>query len=521
MRNTICRLPNGQSYTVTPVFGGFNFKSNDMHLKSSIIPPGWTIVLYTSQDVDQPIPTLSEEDRGRSLYAQGEMDENRLRTTRFTIPTLDNDCFYISYIVNPPSTDFKPPTSPTRQIAMMLWVSLYWYFQEPEPDLRLRTEAASRTPETGRPKGEWRISLKREGIFKGRNLFQKLERMGLIATEDSSVGHQPVETRDSQAWSRMFVSRRSFWQIDPRLFVFTPTPTNPLQSALSSPFLSPRFASPSRDSLLGTESGSAVGKDILPHTPTEGPFASSSHLPTYFPPPPTQYTFTNGLRHPVRPKPPHQGEVFYIRYIPSVGQYLSFRVPNLPASGPASHLGHSENKSTSSIEIPPPSSPSDLDLLHKWMNDARVDAAWGEGGPITKQEDFLRKNLSSRHSFPVIGCWDGKPFGYFEIYWIKEDRLGPLIGGADNYDRGIHLLVGEQEYRGAHRVAIWLSSLVHYCWLADLRTQTVMLEPRVDNVKIIRYLQDAGFYKEGEVTFPHKQSALMKIKRDSWESPVL
>lgn len=155
------------------------------------------------------------------------------------------------------------------------------------------------------------------------------------------------------------------------------------------------------------------------------------------------------------------------------------------------------------------------------MNDPRVSAAWGEGGPKEKQEKFLRNNLTSRHSFPVIGCWDGKPFGYFEIYWVKEDRLGALIGGADNYDRGIHLLVGEQEYRGSHRVAIWLSALVHYCWLADPRTQTVMLEPRVDNEKIIQYLQNAGFYKEGEVTFPHKQSALMKIKRDSWESPVL
>lgn len=39
--------------------------------------------------------------------------------------------------------------------------------------------------------------------------------------------------------------------------------------------------------------------------------------------------------------------------------------------------------------------------------------------------------------------------------------------------------------------------------------------------RIIKYLQQAGFYKEGEVTFPHKQSAVMKIKRDYWEAPAL
>lgn len=126
---------------------------------------------------------------------------------------------------------------------------------------------------------------------------------------------------------------------------------------------------------------------------------------------------------------------------------------------------------------------SDLDTLHRWMNDPRVEAAWGVGGDRSVQEKFLLQNLTSRHSFPVIGCWDGKPFGYFEIYWVKEDGLGRLLDRVDNYDRGIHLLVGEQEFRGSHRVAIWLSALVHHCFVSDMRTEAVYLEPRVDNTK--------------------------------------
>jgi N5-hydroxyornithine acetyltransferase len=127
---------------------------------------------------------------------------------------------------------------------------------------------------------------------------------------------------------------------------------------------------------------------------------------------------------------------------------------------------------------------SDTDLLNKWMNNARVNAAWGLAGPRMTQMRFLEDALSSRHSFPVFGCWDGKPFGYFEIYWVKEDKLGRLLGGdVGNYTRGIHALVGEQEFRGPHRVPVWLSSLVHYCWLADSRTEQVMLEPRVDSTK--------------------------------------
>jgi len=127
---------------------------------------------------------------------------------------------------------------------------------------------------------------------------------------------------------------------------------------------------------------------------------------------------------------------------------------------------------------------SDVELLHKWMNDKRVAEFWGEAGPQSHQQEFLEKALSHKHSFPVIGCWDGKPFGYFEIYWVKEDILGKYLGGeVDDYDRGLHCLVGEQEFRGPHRVKLWLSALVHFCWMADLRTNTVMLEPRVDNTK--------------------------------------
>ncbi|KAL3454502.1 siderophore biosynthesis protein [Aspergillus insuetus] len=512
--NSIC-LPNGQCFQVTAVFGGFTFKSKNLNLGNSILPPGWNVVISTRQQLaeNRPDGQVPDEERGRAREVDKREIALRPRVVRFTGPTLSSDELYISYIVSPPDSNFKPVTSPTRQIAMMLWVTLCWYFHEPEPELHMHTEASSRTPVAGKPKGDWRVNVRREGIFTGRNVLQKLERMGLIGCDDSSVGVEPYH---EDGWAHMFVSRRSFWQLDPRLYLFTLSPQFVPQTVARSGFV--RVASPSRESMyLSDPNKRPTSADSGHYTPSEGPFASHSHLPTFFPPPPPQFTFTNGIRHPIRQKPPHQGEVFYVRYIPSLQQYLSFRVPHLPSLKDATR----PLSPTMSIEPPTPNTPSDLEYLHKWMNEPRVDAAWGEAGPIAKQEEFLRQNLSKRNSFPVIGCWDGKPFGYFEIYWVKEDPLGPLIGTADNYDRGIHVLVGEQEFRGPHRVAGWLSSLVHYCWLADMRTQTVMLEPRVDNKKIINYLQNAGFYKEGEVTFPHKQSAVMKIRRESWESPSL
>ena len=261
----------------------------------------------------------------------------------------------------------------------------------------------------------------------------------------------------------MFVSRACFWQIDARVFLFTLSPagTSPVPS---SPRAS-RSASPCKDNLNNSPRPD-VGGASSPHESLNstvacygGPFTSGSHLPTYFPPPPPQYIITNGARHPLRQKPPRQGEVFYVRYIPSVEQYLSFRVPLLSSKDNPPNTPHAPSTPQPGFASPPspsPASPSDLELLHKWMNDERVSAAWGLAGPQSKQEKFLRERLSSRNSFPVIGCWDNKPFGYFEIYWVKEDPVARHIAAhTDNWDRGLHCLVGEEEFRGPHRVEIW------------------------------------------------------------------
>lgn len=458
MRPQTCFLPNGRTFTVTPVFGGFNFKFNDLHLSHPHLSPGWSIAISTHN--------TSPEAEGDASYLK----------PNFMKPTSNHDYFYISTVFSPPNVDYKPPVSPTREIAKMLWVSLWWYFHEPEPD-----------------KGEWRVYIQRDGIFKGQNLLQKLERMGLIASEESIVGGDPVEMRDPYAWSKMFVSRRSFWQIDPRLFLITPIPANPSLVTTATPLAR---APPSNEDNLRwiKDAGLEIAEETF-FTAAGGPFISRSHIPTYYPPPPALFINSNGIRHPIRPKPPHQGEVFYVRYIPSVHKYISFRAPYLPSSSSEEQFSSTpRTPSISAIRQQYQNMPSDLDRIRKWMNDSATNTDWVETwGPSNQndqevsplsdrngEEEFLRAHLRNRHSFPAIGCWDGKPFGYFQIYWVKESPLG-LGADADNYDRGIHSLYSDPQFTGPLHWTIWLSALVHYCWLADIRTQTVTVELKMDN----------------------------------------
>lgn len=526
----IVHLPNGQTYSVTPIFGGYTFKSNDLDIHNSAMPPGWTVNLTTEDELDEDDERIRRRSKiyiGRGEEPPEPRDHKVTISHRFTRPTLQSDSLFISSVSVPSSSDFKTPASPSRHVAMMLWATLCWYFHKDPPSPHLTTTTSSQTPESGRPKGDWRLNIRKEGIFKSRNILPKLERMGLITTEDSSVGTD-TDPRTPEGWTECFVSRRAFWQIDPRLFLFTLAPVHHSPHTSQSPFPS-RPASPERNQGgNGPNRGSPrpplqseYSASILPELTNNpgvsspgGPFTSGSHLPTYYPAPPTQYIFSNHIRHPIRPKPPRQGETFYSRYIPSLDSWLSFRVPTLsqkpvpyfgpgaPRVGPhttttnnhnvagamSTGVGASGMSSISVATLPTLANfserISDTELLNKWHNNPRVNAAWGEAGPLSQTTSFLASALSARHSFPVFACWNGRPFGYMEVYWVKEDLLGALLGGeVGNWTRGLHVLVGEEEFRGPHRVKVWLSSFVHWCWLSDSRTDRVMLEPRVDGVK--------------------------------------
>ena len=132
MAPTTLYLPNGQTITVSPVFAGFSFKANDLNIHQSIFPPGWTVILETGEDDDDNDET--SPDPKDQLYGFGKRGAGRYKK-----PSLHNDNLFISSISNPSSADFKPATSPTRQIAMMLWATLLWYFhQVPMPYSRDR-----------------------------------------------------------------------------------------------------------------------------------------------------------------------------------------------------------------------------------------------------------------------------------------------------------------------------------------------------------------------------------------------
>ncbi|MDN3609930.1 GNAT family N-acetyltransferase [Vibrio ostreicida] len=192
--------------------------------------------------------------------------------------------------------------------------------------------------------------------------------------------------------------------------------------------------------------------------------------------------------HPMRPKP--QKGPLYRRYIPELESTLSL-------------VGLDVDQHAR--------------LFSKWQNSPRVAAFWEQTGSLDEHTAYLEEQVANDKNQLLMVCLNEQPFAYIEAYWTKEDRISPYYEAGD-YDRGIHMLVGEQEHRGAHKVAAWLPSVCHFLYLSDPRTQKIVSEPRADNSKMIGYLHTYGFAQLKQFHFPHKRAALMCQLRDTFFS---
>lgn len=204
----------------------------------------------------------------------------------------------------------------------------------------------------------------------------------------------------------------------------------------------------------------------------------------------TSVTEMGKIRHPLRPPEP-RGPV-YERYDPVIDMTIAFRT------------------------IDPD---QDLETFYSWMNDGRVAFFWELAQSEEELANYLATLRKDPHAFGLIGTFNGDPFGYFEVYWAKEDRLGSYYD-ADDYDRGWHGLVGNRRHLGHAKTLAWLRALTHYLFIDDLRSRKVVGEPRASHKKLLRYADDVAYYKVKEFDFPHKRSALMHCDRESFFETV-
>lgn len=200
---------------------------------------------------------------------------------------------------------------------------------------------------------------------------------------------------------------------------------------------------------------------------------------------PLKYTITDKKYHPIRNTTLQ--ELLYQRYIPWLQKTLAFKVFDMDEH---------------------------LSLFHQWMNDEEINDAWQEAGSLDEHQSYIQSKLMlESHTIPLISYLDDNAFGYFEVYWSKEDKISSYYQ-ADDFDRGWHVLIGDKNCRGKEYVSAWMPSMSHFLFLDNCRTNTIVIEPRIDSHKMKKSLRKSGYAYIKNIDFPHKRAMFHTLNRE-------
>ncbi|WP_413612166.1 GNAT family N-acetyltransferase [Bdellovibrio sp. HCB-110] len=170
------------------------------------------------------------------------------------------------------------------------------------------------------------------------------------------------------------------------------------------------------------------------------------------------------------------------------------------------------DKNNAYYSFRPLSFEKDFDIYSKWMNQPYIAQWWNLNKSRDEQAKKLISELEDSHQDLYIGFIDGKPVSYWERYWLKDDVLSQHIK-TEPYDQGLHFLIGETDYLGRIHTSASIGAFTKMVF-EDSRTQNLIGEPDVRNVKVLRYAQENCFEKREVVELPERTSAIMVCSRE-------
>ena len=86
--------------------------------------------------------------------------------------------------------------------------------------------------------------------------------------------------------------------------------------------------------------------------------------------------------------------------------------------------------------------------FHKWHNDERMNTARSERGRLETYREYIEQLIADPHALTCMLGWDRELMGYVEIVYVKENHVAPHYPSGGDWERGIHVLVGENKFLG-------------------------------------------------------------------------
>ncbi|KUZ63590.1 hypothetical protein WI36_29410 [Burkholderia ubonensis] len=108
---------------------------------------------------------------------------------------------------------------------------------------------------------------------------------------------------------------------------------------------------------------------------------------------------------------------------------------------------------------------------------------------------------------------DDEPFAYFDAFWLKENARAPR---DHDPDRGLRMPHVAPRWRGPHRVAGRLPSVVHDLFLDDPRTEAVGCAVPAGQARVVDHLARHGFARQRRLTQAAAQPLRMRTLREAF-----
>lgn len=167
--------------------------------------------------------------------------------------------------------------------------------------------------------------------------------------------------------------------------------------------------------------------------------------------------------------------------------------------------------------------PSDLDLMHRWLNTPHVRRWWYDEGTSRREIEtkYLPLIEGRDTAKPFVILYGDRPIGYIQSYRIStedDEEYAKLVNVEDS--AGVDLFIGEAEYLyrglGQHVVLGFVSEHI----FSDPGIEVCVIGPETKNVAAVRAYEKAGFrfFKTIQVSGEPEPEYLMKLAKEEFES---
>jgi aminoglycoside 6'-N-acetyltransferase len=161
--------------------------------------------------------------------------------------------------------------------------------------------------------------------------------------------------------------------------------------------------------------------------------------------------------------------------------------------------------------------PTDLPLLHRWLNTPHVLQWWDKPGPSLErvEKEYLPciEGREPTHCYLIL--YDDSPIGFIQIYLIRDHPEYSRHVQVEEAAAGIDLFIGDPAYVRRGLGAAILRRFLRDVVFARPDVESCVIGPAVTNRAAIRAYEKAGFTYLKTVQIPDEEEPeyLMRIAR--------